>query len=46
MAGVQVDPIGSDDGRQVFIVSRWNLTRQCDSLDELRELLQRMGVAS
>jgi hypothetical protein len=46
MAGVQVDPIEADDGRHVFIVSRWNLTRQCDALDDLRGLLQRMGVAS
>lgn len=45
LAGFSVEQIEADDGGQVFIVSRWSLTRQCDTLDDVRELLQRMGVA-
>lgn len=44
LAGVRVDPIEGDDGRTVYIVSRWALTKQCNTLDELRDLLARMGV--
>lgn len=44
LAGVRVDPIEADDGELVWCVSRWALTRQCESLDEVRELLARMGV--
>lgn len=43
-AGVRVDAIPADDGGRVFIVSRWSLCRQCDTLDEVRELLLRMGI--
>ena len=46
LAGVRVDPIEGDDGRTVYIVSRWALTKQCNTLDELRVLLQRMGIAA
>ena len=45
LAGFSVEPIEADDGGQVFVVSRWNLTRQCNTLDDVRELLRRMGVA-
>jgi hypothetical protein len=43
--GIRVDPIESDGGRRAYIVSRWSLTRQCDTLDEVGALLRRMGVA-
>lgn len=46
LAEIRVDPIDSDNGRRVYIVTRWALTKQCDSLDELRALLKRMGVAA
>ena len=45
LSGFSVEPIEADDGRHVFSVQRWNLARQCDTLDEVRELLRRMGVA-
>lgn len=44
LAGVRVDPINDDHGAPVWIVSRWSLTRQCNTLGEVRALLQRMGV--
>jgi hypothetical protein len=44
LAGTRVDPIEADDGATVFIVSRWALTRQCNTLLEVRELLARMGI--
>jgi hypothetical protein len=46
LVGVQVERIEADGGGQAFIVSRWNLTRQCDTIDDVRELLRRMGVAA
>lgn len=44
MAGVRVDPINDDHGATVWIVSRWSLRRQCNTLGEVCALLQRMGV--
>lgn len=44
LAGVSVTPIEADNGRRIYIVSRWSLTRQCETLDEVRALLTRMGV--
>jgi hypothetical protein len=38
--------IEGGNGAQVYIVSRWSLSKQCDSLDDLRALLARMGVAT
>jgi hypothetical protein len=46
MAGVRVDPIEGDDGHTVYIVTRWALTKQCNTLDEMADLLRRMGVAA
>lgn len=45
LRGHAVERIDADDGGAEFVVSRWALTRRCGSLDELAELLQRMGVA-
>lgn len=45
LRGVRVDPLESDAGRTVYIVSLQSLTRQCDTLDEVHALLKRMGVA-
>lgn len=44
LRGVAVTPIDDDRGRRVFIVSQWSLCKQCDSLDEVRALLRRMGI--
>jgi len=44
IAGVRVDPVEGDDGRTVWFVSRWSLTKQCNTLAELSELLRRMGI--
>ena len=44
LAGIRVDPIESDDGRRAYCVTRWNLTRQCNSIDELTEFLRQMGI--
>jgi hypothetical protein len=46
LAEVRVDPIEGDDGKTVYIVSRWALTKQCNTVDELRDLLRRMGITS
>lgn len=45
LAGVRVDPIEDDHGTVIWIVSKWSLTRHCETLGEVRELLARMGVA-
>ena len=45
LAGVRVDPVEDDHGTLIWIVSKWSLTRQCETLGEVRELLARMGVA-
>ncbi len=44
MKGYRVDPIEADDGSTAYCVTRWALTRQCSTLDQLREVLDRMGV--
>lgn len=44
LAGVRVDPIEGDNGRLVWIVTRWALTRECNTLDEVRAFLSRMGI--
>ena len=46
MAGVRVDPIEGDDGHTVYIVTRWNLTRQCNTLGDLRAFLRSMGISA
>ena len=44
LAGIRLDPVESDEGRTVWIVTRWAFTKQCSSLEEARDLLERMGV--
>lgn len=44
LRGVRVDPIESDGGALVWIVTRWNLTRQCNTFSELRTFLKQMGI--
>jgi hypothetical protein len=46
LAGVVVTPIEDDRGRLVYLVMRWSMVRECESLGEVRALLQRMGAAS
>ena len=45
LAGFAVDAIEADDGGPEFCITRWCLTRRCRTMDELAELLRRMGVA-
>ncbi len=42
LAGVALTPINDDFGRQVFVASRWDLTTQLDSLDEVEAWLSRV----
>lgn len=46
LAGVAVTPTEDDRGRRVYVVSRWAMARQCDTLDEVRQLLLQMGVTT
>lgn len=41
MAGITVVPIEADNGKRVYVVSRWALTKQIDSLDDLASWLER-----
>ena len=43
LAGIRLDPVEGDDGRIVWILTKWSYTRQCSSLEEARGLLQHMG---
>ena len=42
LAGIVLTPIDDDAGRQVFIVSRWALCTQLDSLDAVSIWLDRV----
>lgn len=44
LSGIRVDPINNDDGGTAYVLTRWSLTKQCNTLDELRGLLRRMGI--
>lgn len=44
LAGVRVDPIEGDNGRLVWIVSKGIYSRECETLDEVRAFLARMGI--
>ena len=44
LAGIRVDPIVTDRGRRAWIVTRWHLTRQVDTLDELAGVLRQLGL--
>ncbi len=44
LAGFAVNAIKDDRGQQAFIVSKWNLTRQCSTLAELTTFLLMVGV--
>ena len=46
LAGVRVDPIEDDEGHTVYVITRWSLTAQRNTLDDVREFLQRMGIAA
>lgn len=43
MAGVALSRLDDDRGRPVFIASKWALTKQLDSLDEVSAFLTRIG---
>lgn len=44
LAGVRVSPIEDDRGARVYVVSRWSLTKACNTLHDVRELLVHMGI--
>lgn len=44
LRGIAVHRSEADDGRRIWIVTKWSLTRRCDSFDELVAMLTRMGV--
>ena len=45
LKGYTVEAIDGDDGSTQYIVMRWSLTRRAATLDDLEQLLARMGVA-
>jgi hypothetical protein len=42
LKGITITPIETDNGKRAYIASRWSLTRQCDSLDQLTDWLERV----
>ena len=44
VAGIRVDRIETDDGRDAFVVTRWAHTKQCDTLDDLTGFLRLQAV--
>lgn len=42
LKGITITPIEDDRGRRIYIASRWSLTRQCDTLDDLTDWLERV----
>lgn len=43
LVGLAVTRSQDDAGRTVYIASKWALTRQCASLDEVEKLLRSIG---
>ena len=43
LVGVALVPSTDDHDRPVYIASRWGLTRQLDSLEEVEVFLKRVG---
>ncbi|GCL64944.1 hypothetical protein [Pseudaquabacterium pictum] len=46
LIGAIVTPSHNDRGQPTWLLSRWSLTREFASLDELEALLTRMGAAA
>ena len=44
LIGAIVTPSHDDTGRQTWILSRWSLTRELTSLDDVERLLDAMGA--
>lgn len=44
LIGAVVTPTHDDRGRPSWLLSRWSLTREFHDLDELDQLLDRMGA--
>ena len=45
LAGVALHVGDDDHGAPLFIVSRWGLTRQLDSAEQVEQFLRRFGAA-
>lgn len=43
LQGAQLIRSADEQGREVFIISKWAMCRQLDSFDEVEQLLQRMA---
>lgn len=43
LVGIALHAIEDDAGRPAYIASKWALTRQCSSLDEVEHLLRSIG---
>ncbi len=43
LVGVELHVIDGDNGAPLLIVSRWSLTRQMHSVDEVEAFLRRIG---
>lgn len=43
LGGLTFNVIESDDGKPLYVVSRWNITRQFNDLNELGEWLHRVA---
>lgn len=46
LLGVVLTEVEGDDGAPVYVISRWAYTRQCSSIDEVRDRLRRMGASA
>jgi len=46
LAGVTLHVVENDDGQPAYVLSRWNLTRQLHSLDEVQRWLDLLTGAA
>lgn len=44
LRGIAVEEVWADDGSTAWLLQRWGLSRQLESLDHLRAVLRHMGV--
>ena len=46
LAGVALSVTDDDHGQPLFVASKWAMTRQLASVDEVEQFLQRIGAAA
>lgn len=44
LAGVTLIPFETDDGRKAFVATRWFLTKQLDSVEQVEAFLRQIGA--